>query len=147
MQHYEKFEHSRVEPLVTAELRHGATARMLAAMAEPDPMRPGRHVFAAYARESREGGRAYFGRRSDEERAAACRAAGVEARQAHRALSALYGELADALAAPWQRRRANAATRAAIAPESRAERQDALLDSALMETFPASDPVSVVRVG
>ena len=29
---------------------------------------------------------------------------------------------------------------------ARKRRQDALLDAALLETFPASDPVSVVRV-
>ena len=31
-------------------------------------------------------------------------------------------------------------------PHSRAARQSALLDAALLETFPASDPVSVVLV-
>jgi len=30
--------------------------------------------------------------------------------------------------------------------QSAARRQDALLDEALMETFPASDPISVIRV-
>ena len=39
-----------------------------------------------------------------------------------------------------------AAQRAAPAPEDRAARQSALLDLALLETFPASDPVSVAVV-
>ena len=34
----------------------------------------------------------------------------------------------------------------ALAARGRAERQDSLLDAALLETFPASDPVSVVLV-
>jgi hypothetical protein len=32
------------------------------------------------------------------------------------------------------------------APETAAQRQDALLDDALKETFPASDPVSIVQI-
>ena len=34
----------------------------------------------------------------------------------------------------------------ALVARGRAERQDSLLDAALLETFPASDPVSVVLV-
>jgi hypothetical protein len=40
-----------------------------------------------------------------------------------------------------------AAVRAeALAMAERKRRQDALLDQALLETFPASDPVSVMRI-
>ena len=40
------------------------------------------------------------------------------------------------------------ATAGAVAARQRAaQRQDALLDEALKETFPASDPVSVARIG
>ena len=34
----------------------------------------------------------------------------------------------------------------AATPAERAERQSRLLDEALLETFPASDPVSVARI-
>ena len=91
---------------------------------------------------SRESDRAYFGRRSAEEREAAQAAACVEARNAHRELASLYARLAIAPAAIGQQRHAHAA----LPSRRRIERQEALLDAGLMETFPASDPVSVVRI-
>lgn len=88
----------------------------------------------------------YFRRRAREERGAADKAAGVEARDAHEELAHLYAGLSEAATdrrAPPVRARALAALQA---PSPRRMRQDALLDEALMGTFPASDPVSVAFI-
>ncbi|HEV2747034.1 MAG TPA: hypothetical protein VGW34_07015 [Allosphingosinicella sp.] len=88
----------------------------------------------------------YFRRRAREERSAADKAAGAEAYDAHRELARLYAGLSEA-ATDRQPRPVEArapAARRARAP--RRIRQDALLDEALMGTFPASDPVSVAFI-
>ncbi len=66
---------------------------------------------------------AYFRRRLNDERGAARAAAGAKARNAHEALAAAYAR-----------------------QSVRAARQDALLDRALADTFPASDPVTASYV-
>ena len=124
----------------SATLRPGAAARLVAAMAGRDGPASGRPAYGAYAVTARESDRAYFGRRSAEEREAAQAAACVEARNAHRELASLYARLAIAPAAIGQH------AHAALPSRRRIERQEALLDAGLMETFPASDPVSVVRI-
>ena len=93
-----------------------------------------------------ESDRRYFRRRAREERGAADRAAGVEAREAHEELARLYAGLSEA-ATDRRPRPVNARALAARrAPAPRRIRQDALLDEALRETFPASDPVSVAFI-
>lgn len=47
---------------------------------------------------------------------------------------------------PSPERRAAASPADEAAETGRAQRQSELLDEGLMETFPASDPVSVVRI-
>ena len=79
-----------------------------------------RRSFRALASPAQESDRVYFGRRSQEERRAAASAAGAAARRAHDELAVRYRQLAG--------------------------RQDALLDEALKQTFPASDPVGIIRV-
>jgi hypothetical protein len=153
MHHHDKFAHSprdRRPPSIAPP--HGANLRMRAAMMEPDPRRPGHYVFehkAAPARRvphARESDLAYFRRRSEEERAAAEAAAGAEARQAHRKLSLLYAQLSGASAARRERPRNTGAISFGADAAARARRHDALLDDALRQTFPASDPVSVALV-
>lgn len=113
----------------------GAALRLAAAMAEP---RLSDWTAESDAR--------YFRRRAREERSAADKAAGVEAREAHQELASLYAGLAEAGTDRWKRpveARAHAARRA---PARRRRRQDALLDEALRGSFPASDPVSVAFI-
>ena len=147
MHHYDKFLHSSSDPRPFSPAPpHGASLRMIAAMMEPDARRPARYVFehraaprraTPFVHEARESHGAYFRRRSQEERAAAAAAASVAARDAHRELSLLYAQLSGPVAAVPERPQIT---------DARARRQDALLDDALLETFPASDPVSVVLV-
>ena len=151
MHHHDKYAHSPREPVHFIPVPDGALDRILAAMAERGPARPAPNFpyapasghFSAYHRSSRETDRSYFRRRSREQDIAAGEAAGAKARQAHRQLSALYAERADP-APGWKRARDAGHLR--LPGPGRAERQDALLDAALLETFPASDPVSVVLV-
>ena len=113
------------------------STRLAAAIAGPRP--------TDWAAES---DRAYYRRRSREERSAADRAVGVEAREAHEELARLYAGLSGAAADRPKRsieRRANPA-RSPARRRSRRNWQDALLDEALKATFPASDPVSVAFI-
>ncbi|MDT9601051.1 hypothetical protein [Sphingosinicella rhizophila] len=116
-------------------VRDGASMRLAAAMAAPHSI--------DWAAES---DARYFRRRAREERNAADKAAGVEAREAHQELARLYAGLSEAGTDRWKRpveARARAARRG---PARSRKRQDALLDEALMGTFPASDPVSVAFI-
>ncbi len=70
--------------------------------------------------------RAYYGLRSQEERQAAMEAAGGAARRAHEQLASLYRTLS--------------------ASKAIADRE-ALLDQALSDSFPASDPPAIVAPG
>ena len=88
----------------------------------------------------------YFRRRAREERAQADKAAGVEAREAHEELARLYAGLSEAATDRRSGRVKARALAARRAPAPRRIRQDALLDEALMGTFPASDPVSVAFI-
>ncbi len=71
----------------------------------------------------------YFHSRSAEERDAARHAAGGQARRAHEQLARLYTELA--------------LTR----KQEAIERREAMLDDALDDSFPASDPPAIVAPG
>jgi hypothetical protein len=93
-----------------------------------------------------ESDRAYYRRRSREERGAARRASGVKARKSHETLAGLYAHLSDEPAMHVERPRQRRANDFRPTAASRAKRQDALLDEALKETFPASDPVSVAFI-
>jgi hypothetical protein len=88
----------------------------------------------------------YFRRRAREERNAAGEAAGAEAREAHRELASLYAGLSEAGTYRWKRPVESRAHAAQRAPAPSSKQQDALLDEALMGTFPASDPVSVAFI-
>ena len=70
--------------------------------------------------------RAYYGLRSQEERQAAMEAAGGASRRAHEQLASLYARLS--------------------ASKAIADRE-ALLDQALGDSFPASDPPAIVAPG
>ena len=74
----------------------------------------------------------YFRARSEEERRAAARAATPAASKAHRDLADLHGLVANAVA--HRRSREQPAI----------ERREALLDDALDDTFPASDPPAIL---
>ena len=139
-------------PIMAASLlvRDGAAMRLMAAMAEPRPSGPGRdrrpRVVAAtrmspFRAEVAESDARYFRRRAEEEGRAAGAAAGPEARAAH-------AELAEHYARRSERRTPPSPVTRPGCGRSVAERKrlDDLLDEALLETFPASDPVSIVHV-
>jgi hypothetical protein len=140
---------SREQELAWELLRDSPAVRMLAMTAGGVPAELSRllsrHVQAGPSPgRTAESDRDYHRRRSVEERAAARKAAGPEARKAHDELAALYSGL-------WRpgRRSRSGQQQPGIsgaAAVSSAERQDALLDEALRQTFPASDPVSVARI-
>ena len=139
-----------------AVLRDSATMRMLAAM---DGYRsPGRMTYmqeqaaaprrlSAFTQPDRESDRTYFSRRAAQQRQAAERARSAEARQAHRELAELYARRSAEGVRSMPLRSLQAPARALPPPASQqSRRQDALLDAGLEETFPASDPVSVVVI-
>ena len=145
MHHYDRHTHGSGEPRPAGNTLHDrATTRMLAAMGGHEWLRPRPALFTKaqsprrpgrFAEPARESDRAYFRRRSREERRAAGAAASAAARQAHEGLADLHA------------RRSEFGTTCVVpAPSGRAKRQDALLDEALKQTFPASDPVGVFRV-
>jgi hypothetical protein len=121
---------------------HPATVRVIAAMAHGRP--PGSPLTSPD--EAPESDRAYYRRRSREERDAARRAAGAKARKTHEQLAGLYARLSDERAMRLERPRQRRANAFRSAAAGRAKRQDALLDEALKGTFPASDPVSVAFI-
>lgn len=81
--------------------------------------------------------RAYFQQRLKEERTAALIATAPKAGRAHEALASLYAGQAQV---SHEAKRSYALGRHNLA------RQDALLDRALADTFPASDPASASHV-
>ena len=87
----------------------------------------------------------YFHHRSLEERQAANVAVGRRARKTHQELAELYADVSERTGKdPTRPLTARRCLRAAAGQS--AARQELLLDAALAETFPASDPVSVARV-
>lgn len=131
-------------------LGDGAAMRLMAAMAEPRPGGPGRNprpgVVAAtrmspFTAEIAESDARYFRRRAEEEGRAAGAAAGPEAQAAH-------AELAEHYACRSERQTPPSPVTRPGSGRSVAERKrlDDLLDEALLETFPASDSVSIVHV-
>jgi hypothetical protein len=150
MKHYNLSEPAPELGVGWAVLRDSATMRMLAAMdgyrsagrmnyMQEQHAAPRR--LSAFAQPDRESDRTYFSRRAAQQRRAAERARSAEARQAHRELAELYARRAA------EGVRSMSPTRALPPPASQqSRRQDALLDAGLEETFPASDPVSVVVI-
>ena len=154
MYHYRTFLTDSGEQGFAGSFPDPAVKRLLAAMggyegfrSRPRPFEKTRPSarFTASVPIHPESDSAYFLRRSREERRAADTAAGSEARAAHSELADLYERHSEALTRLLRSSSdANAtAVRSAVVG---AERQDALLDEALKQTFPASDPVSVVFV-
>ena len=145
MHHYDRHTHGSGEPRLAWNILHDrATTRMLAAMSSHEWLRPRPALFTKaesprrpgrFAEPARESDRAYFRRRSREERRAAGAAASAAARRAHEALADLH--------ARWSE---FGTTSVDSVPSGRAKRQDALLEEALKQTFPASDPVGVFRI-
>ena len=76
----------------------------------------------------------YFRRRAAQERRAAARAAGRAAQRAHQELARLYSAVAADNLSPSKGDADRRAT----------ERREALLDDALDDSFPASDPLAIV---
>jgi hypothetical protein len=140
---------SREQELAWALLRDSPAVRMLAMTAGGLPAELSRllsnHVQAGprpgWPAES---DRDYYLRRSTEERAAARKAGSPEARKAHDELADLYSRVRP----PGRRSRSGRQRpRISEAPAAGpADRYDQLLDEALRQTFPASDPVSVARI-
>ena len=109
-----------------------------------DALSPTQRCRSSLARNDKTCDRLYFEHRSADEKAAASEAVGCDARNAHEELAARYAELAQRSdkrrshdSRSWLRR---------VRAVRTLRRQDALLDQALTETFPASDPVSVAYV-
>jgi hypothetical protein len=156
-------------------VRDGAGMRLVAAMAEPWRAEAGRRLVQPAGAESRispfteeptESDAQYFRRRSMEEEQAAAEAAGPEARAAHLDLARRYARLSARKTWPHRvgfARREHLSgllirrfvlpdgrgAEGAIVQEPVAERKrrlDGRLDEALLETFPASDPVSFVHI-
>lgn len=161
--------HYALSPLRRSALE-GATPRLVAALAEPRLAGPGKVVVASrmspFTGEVAEDDTQYFLRRSAEEHRAADEAAGPEARSAHEELAHRYSRLSKlppsrpvSPAVLLGRRfgpaagavRSQSARKLVDEPDrtSAVERKrclDERLDEALLETFPASDPVSFVHV-
>jgi hypothetical protein len=125
-------------------LRDSPSMRLLGAMPKAYWQRPvGEHfekfrplrLAGRFSLEALNGDPVYFRARAEEERGAAAAAMGHEARQAHRELADLYGLLAGTIA---HRRSSN---------DVSVERREALLDDALDDTFPASDPPAIIAPG
>ena len=115
-------------------LRDSTTMRMVANMAAGhDSLDRACARHRAPSARLLESDRDYFSRRSGEQRNAAGKAASARARRAHDELAELYANLSEA--APERQVR-----------NAREQRHEALLDAALKETFPASDPVSTIHV-
>ena len=154
--------------------RDGASMRLLAAMAEPRRRgsemyvsQSARLVMSPYTVETAENDARYFQRRSAEEDQAAADAAGPEARSAHLDLAKRYARLSARTTWPDSTgfarrehlsgllsRRFALAERAAAGDATetqpvaeRKRRLDDRLDEALLETYPASDPVSFAHIG
>lgn len=140
-------------------IRDGTGMRLVAAMAEPHLAGRERHYsyglgpagrMSPYAEDVAETDAQYFRRRAGEERRAADEAAGPEARAAHGELAERYARLSERriprsrFARPRSTRSASFAHRPSAAERKR--HFDERLDEALLETFPASDPVSIVHV-
>ena len=140
---------SREQELAWELLRDSPAVRMLAMTAGGVPAELSRllsrHVQAERSPgRTAESDRDYHRRRSVEERAAARKAAGPEAGKAHDELADLYSRLGR------PRRRSRSGQQrpgiSEVAAVGSAERQDALLDEALRQTFPAGDPISIARI-
>jgi len=146
----------------------GAAMRLVAAMVGPGPG-SGRHAFkgaaedrmSPFAIELVENDAQYFRRRAGEERRAAAAAAGPEASSAHEDLARRYARLSQRwtpparIIGPRSARSASFEAETPMRPSGQSRRLpdaedkrrlDDLLDEALLETFPASDPVSIVHV-
>ena len=121
-------------------LRDSPTVRMLATLAGPYLPRSAARALQGVAAprvESRfETDRVYFRRRSAEERRRARNAENCAARQAHDELAELYALVARASGA-----------RQLHENSRRVARREAMLDDALDDTFPASDPLALVAPG
>lgn len=118
----------RPEPRV----REGAAMRLAAAMAEPGRalLQDVRADLSPFAAMPVEKDAQYFRRRSAEESQAAAEAVGPEARAVHLDLARRYARL----------------SQRGLPAAERKRRLDDRLDEALIGTFPASDPVSIVHV-
>ena len=110
-------------------LNNSPTMRMLSAISR-------RKMQGEVKLEAQETDRAYFRRRAVEERQAAELAAGLEARTVHNMLADLYHGRSMSETGNRLERDINST-----------EYREALLDDALDDSFPASDPPSVVLPG
>ena len=113
-------------------VREGASMRLAAAMAEPGGalLQDVRGGMSPFAVQPAENDAQYFRRRSAEESQAAAEAVGPEARAAHLDLATRYARL----------------SQRGLPAAERKRRLDDRLDEALIGTFPASDPMSIVHV-
>ena len=122
-------------------LNDSTTVRLVALMGGHEWIRWRADFVGALSRPSKRSSPAsvssYFQRRSREERRAAHKAANSQQRKKHEARAGRYAKLSE--------HRSGMAPSPSEAKEA-ARRQDALLDRGLMETFPASDPVSAPRI-
>ena len=140
---------SREQQLAWELLRDSPAVRMLAMTAGGLPAELSRLLYSRVQGgpspgHTAESDRNYYRRRSVEELAAARKAAGPEARKAHDELAGLYSRLRrPGRRSPSGQQEPGTSEAAAVGS---AERQDALLDEALRQTFPASDPVSAAQI-
>jgi hypothetical protein len=141
--------------------------RLVAAMGEPRLFKEAGAAVSPFAVEAIEDDARYYRRRSTEEDRAAAEAAGPKARSAHLELARRYARLSRrktwtiGVAAARRGHLSGLLSRRFGLPEGiapaeaidaepvaeRRRRLDDLLDEALLETFPASDPVSIVHIG